>query len=61
MFFFAEPINFVCTKVSRSVGMLRKLTNFMPRKSLKCLIFRMISPHFINAIEVLGFLKSYSA
>ena len=49
---FTNHCNFVCSKVSRSVGVLFRLNYFLPLFILRSLYFSLIHPYFMYGLEI---------
>ena len=51
---FEEHINALATKISRSIGILRKILRILPVSALRHLYYSMIHPHLVYGITVWG-------
>ena len=51
---FAKHISNICSKVAKSLAIIKKLSRLVPRKVLKTLYNSLIIPHIIYGIEVWG-------
>ena len=51
---FEEHIGIVAKKISRSLGVMRKLRNVLPPKALLVLYYSMIHPHLLYGITIWG-------
>ena len=51
---FSDHINKICRKVSRSIGVNKKLSAYLPQSSLITLYYSIVYPHLFYAIEVWG-------
>jgi len=51
---FSSHIKAVCNKVSKSVGIIRKLSSFLPEKIVKQLYLSLVYPHLCYGVEVWG-------
>ena len=51
---FQNHINSICLKISRSIGILWKISEFIPPSALNTIYYSFIYPHLIYAIEVWG-------
>ena len=52
--FFGIHIYSVCQKVRNSIAAINKLSTFVPKNSLRCLCFSLVSSHVIYSVEVWG-------
>ena len=50
---FNQHISFLCSKVSKSVGIINKIS-YLPPNVLKCLYYTMVYPYLIYCIESWG-------
>ena len=51
---FSDLNNFVCKQVSRSIGVIKKVSDLLPQTSLRPLYYTIVYPYVIYAIEVCG-------
>ena len=51
---FSDHINLVCNKISRSIGVIKKVSDYLPQTALRSLYYTLVYPHVIYAIEVWG-------
>ena len=51
---FSNHINQICKKISRSIGVIKKLSAYLPQSSLITLYYSIVYPHVIYAIKVWG-------
>ena len=51
---FQTHINSICQKISRTVGILWKLSDFIPSSTLNIMYYSLVYPHLIYAIEIWG-------
>ena len=51
---FKIHINSICQKITRSIGIIWKLSSFLPAKILYTIYYSIIYPHLIYAVEVWG-------
>ena len=49
-----KHIDSVCSKLARSIGVLKKLSEFLPNFILRKLYMSIIYPHIIYCVEVWG-------
>ena len=52
---FSDHIKSVSNKVSRGIGIIRKLSYFIPKSVLRTLYFALVYPHLTYGIEIFGF------
>ena len=48
---FTQHVNHICSKISKSIGILHKIRNVFPSNILRTLYFTFINPYFLYAIE----------
>ena len=56
---FANHIDHICTKVSKSIGIFYKLKDYLPLQSMISLYYSLIYPYFSYGILVWGGTKAY--
>ena len=49
---FSRHYDHVCSKISKTVGVLYKINYFLPKTALICIYYALIYPYLIYAIEV---------
>ena len=52
---FADHIKSISKKVSRGIGIMRKLSYIVPQSVLRTLYFTLVYPHITYGIEIFGF------
>ena len=51
---FDEHINYICNKVSKSIGILFRIRDFVPCSFLRTLYFSLIHPYFLYCLPIFG-------
>ena len=47
---FSDHLNLPCKKISRSIGAIKNVADYLPQTSLRSLYFTIVHPHVIYAI-----------
>ena len=51
---FDKHLNYICSKISKSIGVLRRISLFVPRSVLRCAYFSIIHPYILYCLPIFG-------